>query len=125
MDAEWTRWDYRLVKALELYDDMKAGTGIPIYWDRSDRVRFETKAFTSKSKAALDRAEESAQKGNAKNFGKVFYVVPETIDGGPLPTLQDWLEEEAEKRSRTTGNFRVAAAQRVPFSNEGWTPPEA
>jgi len=122
-EREWTRWDFRLIKALELYDDMKTGTGMPMYWDRSDRVRFELETYTSKSKAVLDRAEEKAAEGKSKNYGKVFYTVPKTMDGGPLPTLEEFLAEQAEKRSRMAGNFRTpTGGPREAFSNADWKP---
>ena len=119
-EHKWNKWDFRLVKALEIYDNMTNGTGIPIYWDRADRVRFEVGSYVSKSKAALDRAEENAKKGKAKNYGKIFYAVPETVDGGPLPTLDEYLEEQATKRAERAGNIRVR--NNVPFSNADWTP---
>lgn len=121
-EREWTRWDFRLVKALEIYEDMKTGTGMPMYWDRSDRVRFETESFVSKSKAVLDRAEERASQSKTKNYGKVFYAVPKTMDGGPLPTLEEFLVEQAEKRARMAGNFRAPTAPGAAFSNADWKP---
>ena len=121
-DAKWTKWDFKLVTGLELYDNLATGSGFPVYIDQSDRVRFELNSYVSKSKAVLDRAEENASKGTAKNHGKVFYVTPETIDGGPLPTLEEYLEEKARKDAQKAGNFR--ASDRTPFTNAGWTPPE-
>lgn len=119
-DAKWTTWDYKLVKALEIYDNMMAGGAHPMYIDRSDRVRFEVKSYVSKSKAVLDRAEEKASSSKSKNYGKILYTVPETIDGGPLPTLEEFLEEQADKRSREAGNFRVS--DKAQFGNAGWKP---
>lgn len=118
--AEWTAWDYKLIKALELYDDLKQGTGVPLYWDQSDRVRFELGTFTSKSRAVLDRAEERARDSKSKNYGKTFYVIPETVDGGPLPTLEEYLKEQQDKRAAQAGNFRVK--DNTPFSNANWKP---
>lgn len=117
---EYTVWDMRLVKGLELYEDMRSGTGVPIYWDRSDRVVFEAESYTSKSQAALDRAEEKAQNSKSKNYGKRFYAVPKTTDGGPLPTLEEFLEEQEKKRQMSLGNFRLGGE----FSNSGWKPSE-
>lgn len=119
-EAKWTQWDYKLVKALEIYDNMMAGGSFPFYIDRSDRVRFEVKSLVSKSKAVLDRAEERASNSKSKNYGKILYAVPETIDGGPLPTLEEFLAEQEEKRSREAGNFRVS--EKSPFSNADWKP---
>lgn len=123
-EHEWTRWDYRLIKAFELFEDMRQGTGMPIYWDRSDRVAFDAESYTSKSKAALDRAEERASKGKSKNYGKIFYAVPRTVDGGPLPTLDEFLAEQEEKRARTAGNIRVPTEDSA-FSNANWKPKNA
>lgn len=95
---------------------------MPIYWDRSDRVRFTAKSFISKSKAVLDQAEEKARDGKAKNYGKVFYPEPVTIDGGPLPTLEEYLEQEKRKRDMAAG--KVKLVDNDPFSNSGWTAPE-
>jgi hypothetical protein len=120
---EWGKWDFRLAKALELRDDMNQG-GVPVYWDRSERVAFDVGSYTSKSRAVLDRAEEKAQKGNKKNYGKVFYPIPRTIDDGPLPTLEEYLEEQRMKKSMETGSFRVPG-ENSEFSNANWTPEES
>lgn len=116
--TEWGAWDIRLAKAYALREEMLSG-GVPVYWDRSERVFFDVESYVSKSRAALDRAEERAQKGKKKNYGKVFYPVPRTIDDGPLPTLEEWLEEQRKIKERTTTNFRVKDG---PFSNAGWKP---
>lgn len=115
---EWSFWDYRLVKALVLYDNLQQGTGVPLYIDRSDRVRFEVGSYTSRSQAALDKAEEKAKKKKDKAYGKVFYPIPITVDGGPLPTLEDFLDEQDERKQMMAGNIRIAGE----FSNQGWEP---
>lgn len=111
--------DFRLVKALEIYDGWMTGAGVPIYWDRSDRVVFEAGVVTSKAQAAIDRAEEKAAAGKAKNYGKMFYAIPSTRDGGPLPTLDEFLEEQARKRAMTAGKIRIGSDE---FSNTNWEP---
>lgn len=116
---DWTGWDFRLVKAYELYEDMVANGGVPIYWDRSERVYFEVGTATSKSRAAIERREEQDQKSKTRQYGKSYYPIAKTHDGGPLPTLEEWLEEVGEQAER---NKRVKRAP-TPFSNEGWTPP--
>lgn len=120
---EWTRWDTILIKAYEIYTDMTNGTGIPVYWDRSDRVQFELGTYVSKSRAVLDRAEEKARESKSKNHGKVFYAIPHTVDGGPLPTLEEFLAEQSEKKKISAGNFRVK--DNTPFSNADWKPKDA
>lgn len=91
--TEWGKWDMRLAKAFELHEDLLVG-GVPLYLDRSERVEFDLKSYTSKSRAVLDRAEDKARSGKKKNYGKVFYVVPRTTDGGPLPTLDEFLAQK-------------------------------
>lgn len=116
--TEYNMWDMRLVKAVELYENIRSGSGVPIYWDRSDRVVFEAESYVSKSQAALDRAEEKAANSKTKNYGKVFYPVPRTTDGGPLPTLDEWLVEQEQKRQMMAGNFDLGGQ----FSNADWKP---
>lgn len=101
---------------------MMLDTGVPIYWDRSDRVRFEVKSYVSKSRAVLDRARDKAAEGTAKNYGKVFYAEPHVVGEGMLPTLQEFLAEQEAKRKNQVGNLRVK--DNTPFSNADWTPPE-
>lgn len=115
---DWTRWDFRLVKAYQIRKDMMNGSGVPIYWDRSDRVQFDVGVSFSKSRAALDRAEEREReaKNAPKSYGKAFYPIPITTDGGPLPTLEEWLEEQEKKRAE-----QEQVKRPVPkFSNANW-----
>lgn len=100
--TEWNKWDIRLSKALVIQKGMLQG-GVPIYWDRSSRVRFDVKSYISKSKAAVDRAEEAESKKKTKVHGKVFYPVPVVIDGGALPTLEEFQEEQRQLRMRERG----------------------
>lgn len=119
---EYTKWDFRLAKAYEIYEDMLQGN-VPMYIDRSSRVSFITKSFVSKSKAALDRAEERASKATAKQYGRVFYAVPVTNDGGPLPTLQEYLKEQAEMEAGDNvpqGYRSKFATGRAELDNSQW-----
>jgi hypothetical protein len=58
---DWTLWDYRLIKAYYILQDWYRD-GIPIWWDESERVAFNAKARISKSRAAIERAQEAANK---------------------------------------------------------------
>lgn len=113
---DWTRWDYRLVKGFTIYEDMTNNSGVPIYWDRSERVDFEVGVAYSKSRAVLDRAEEKESQSKTKSYGKSFYPIPRTKDGGPLPTLEEWLEEQAKRKEMESRIQRKP----TPFSNAGW-----
>jgi hypothetical protein len=87
--------DLRLAKAYELRQTYGE---IPPWIDRSDRVAFDVSVFTSNSAAALERRQERDSKGNSKNFGRRYSLVPRTKDGGPMPTMQEWLEEQQRKQ---------------------------
>ena len=102
---EYTAMDFKLMKAFHIREDMMVGN-VPIYWDQSDRVAFDVKTGISKSKAATERWERQQEKKNSgpnptkPTPGLFAYPVPKTIDGGPLPTLQEWIEEKAAKAGR-------------------------
>ena len=119
--TEWDSWDIKLALAYQISEELSQG-GVPVYWDRSDRVRFTAESYISKSKAAVDRAEEKASKGNTKNYGKIFYPKPQTVDGGPLPTLEEWLEESRLKHEMGAGKIRSGPID--PFDNSNWKPEE-
>lgn len=96
---EYTVIDLKLVSGYHIADGMMRGN-VPIYWDESDRVAFDVKVGVSKSRAAIERKQEQVQKSKDKAFGKYYYTVPRSIDGDPLPTLEEWAEEKRAK----TGN---------------------
>jgi hypothetical protein len=96
-----TVWDLKLIAAYHIHADMMVGN-IPIYWDQSDRVAFDVRTGVSKSRAAIERREEAATgKGKKVPPGTFYYAVPRTIDGDPLPTMEEWLIEKAEKEGRS------------------------
>lgn len=87
-------WDYRLLKAQYIIDEWYRD-GIPVWWDESERVAFEAKGRTSRSRAAIERAQENATKGNKKAVpGRYFIAEPVVIDGGELPTRDEWIAEQ-------------------------------
>jgi hypothetical protein len=89
-------WDYRLIKAHYLLEDWYRD-GIPIWWDESDRVTFDAKGRVSKSRAAIERAQEADGKKKSKSYGKYYTADPRVIDGGELPTRDEWLREQEKK----------------------------
>lgn len=89
-------WDYRLLKAHYIKEDWYRD-GIPIWWDESDRVTFNVKARVSKSRAAIERAQEQASKSKKQAHGRYFIAEPKVMDGGDFPTRNEWLEEQAIK----------------------------
>lgn len=94
--TEWTMWDYRLIKAHYILQDWYRD-GVPLWWDESDRVTFDAKARFSKSRAAIERAQEADGKKKSKAYGKYYIVEPRVMDGGDMPTRQEWLEEQERK----------------------------
>jgi hypothetical protein len=99
--TEYDAWDFKLVKAYHFLQDYTSGS-FPIWWDESDRVTFDVKSKVSKSRAAIARAEQ--KQNNAPNSkptpGKYFYAIPRPIDGGPMPTFDEWVKEQEEKAGR-------------------------
>jgi hypothetical protein len=76
---------------------------VPIWWDESDRVTFDAKARFSKSRAAIERAQEADGKKKAKAYGKYYVAEPRVMDGGDMPTRDEWIEQEHIKR----GNHKI------------------
>lgn len=90
-------WDYRMVKAHFMLEDWYRD-GIPIWWDESDRVTFDAKPRISKSRAAVERAQESASGKNKKPVhGRYFVAEPRLIEGDEMPTRAEWIEEQERK----------------------------
>ena len=83
--------------------------GIPLWWDESDRVTFDAKARTSKSKAAIERAQEADSKKKSKSYGKYWIAEPRVMDDGEMPSREEWLDEQESKKG---------AVKSVPRSRE-------
>lgn len=81
--------------------------GIPIWVDESDRIAFDAVARVSKSRAAVDRAQEAQQKKKKSTPGLYFIPEPRVMDGGEMPTRQEWVDEQARKRG-----FKIADTDR-------------
>lgn len=75
--------------------------GIPVWWDESERVTFNATARISKSRAAIERAQEAANKKKNTAHGRYFIAEPVVTDGGPMPTREEWLEEQAKKKGNS------------------------
>lgn len=59
---------------------------------------FEAEARVSKSRAAIERAQEKASKGKNTVHGRYFIANPVVQGGGDFPTRDEWVEEQARKR---------------------------
>lgn len=94
---KWDMWDYRLFKAHYILQDWYRD-GVPIWWDESERVTFDAKARVSKSRAAIERAQDaSSGKSKKPTPGRYFVAEPRVMDGGEFPTREEWLEEQKAK----------------------------
>ena len=92
-------WDYRLIKAHYILEDWYRD-GVPLWWDESDRVTFDAKARVSKSRAAIERAQEADGKKKSKSYGRYFVAEPRLMDGDEMPTRAEWLEEQEAKSGK-------------------------
>jgi hypothetical protein len=107
---KWNMWDYRLFKAYYILQDWYRD-GIPIWWDESERVTFDAKARLSKSRAAIERAQEAASgKGKKSVPGRYFVAEPRVMDGGEMPTREEWIEEQ---------KFKAGAKPVSKFASDG------
>ena len=95
--SKWTVWDYKLFKAHYILQDWYRD-GVPVWWDESDRVVFEAEARISKSRAAIERAQEKASKGKTTVHGRYFIANPVVQGGGDFPTRDEWVKEQERKR---------------------------
>lgn len=80
---------------------------MPLWWDESDRVTFDAKARFSKSRAAVERAQEADSKKKSKSYGKYYITEPRVMDGGEMPTRQEWLKEQEKKKGSTRVDTRA------------------
>lgn len=103
---EWTMWDYRLLKAQYILNDWYRD-GIPLWWDESENVAFEAEARISRSRAAIERAQEKANKSKSTVHGRYFVAKPRAIGGTELPTRDQWIEEQERKKGikKTSSGF--------------------
>lgn len=62
------------------------------------------KSRVSKSRAAVERAQEQASKNKKPVFGRYFVAEPKVMDGGDFPTRTEWLEEQEVK----SGNIKAS-----------------
>lgn len=94
---EYDHWDLILLKTHYFIRDFTVD-GVPVWWDSSDRVGFEVKRRISRSKAALDKAQDQDNGKNKKRvFGRYYVPEPRVIDGGEFPTFAEWAEEQRQK----------------------------
>ena len=114
LHEKWNEWDYKLFKAHYILEDWYRD-GIPLWWDESERVTFDAKGRVSKARAAIERAQEADAKKKSKSHGRYFTAEPRVMDGGEMPTRDEWLEEQKAKK----GAVRPMQDRREPTILQG------
>jgi len=100
-------WDLKLIKAHTFLSRMMDGN-YPIYWTESKRVDWTVERKISRPDAAMDRAQqaeakkiENGGKGAKPEPGLRFLLKPRVLDGGPMPTLDEYLKSKKPAESST------------------------
>lgn len=89
-----------MLKAYYLTEDYSRD-GVPLWWDESDVVAFEVEKRISKSRAAIQRAEDAENSKDKKSPpGRYYIPVPKKIGGGPLPTFNDFIAQQEHKKGK-------------------------
>lgn len=96
---EWSDWDYVLVSAFELLNDLTDGDGNLAFEVENERMDVMAVKRTNKFHAARDRATKgSPKKGYTPTPGE--YFVPKLrLVGGKWPTIQEYWEKLAEENA--------------------------
>lgn len=85
--------------------------GIPVWWDESERVTFDAVARVSKSRAAIERAQDAASgKGKKPVPGRYFIAEPRLIEGENMPTRDEWIAEQSAKRGEKPVSTKFGSA---------------
>lgn len=63
-------------------------------------MAFDAEARISRSRAAIDKAQEKANSAKNPGHGRYFIAKPRAIGGGELPNRAEWLEEQARKSGK-------------------------
>jgi len=61
-------------------------------------VTFDAKARISRSRAAIERAQEADSKKKSKSHGRYFVAELRLMEGDEMPTRDEWLEEQERKK---------------------------
>lgn len=100
---EWSSFDFRLVEAYQiLQDETCPSCGNPIWICRStnDNVRFKiekTTCFAEREYKMWEERKRKRKKDWEPDPGDQWYPLAVTIDGGLLPSREDYYKELAAK----------------------------
>lgn len=97
---DWIDWDYALASAWQLHEDMiDVNRGLPIHHIQSKRVKVVAELYTDKIDEAIDKAQAAKGENWKPKPGQHWIPRLKTVDGGELPTLEEFFEEQEEKTS--------------------------
>lgn len=89
-----------LIKAYWFSEDF-IRDGVPIWWDESDEVFFEVEKRISRSRAAVERTQDSENgKDKKAPAGRYYIPTPKTRGGAEFPSFEDWVAEQERKKGR-------------------------
>ena len=97
---EMTDWDFALIAAFQLINDLTDKHGLLRHETESDRVMVSAKKEIDRFQAAVDRMTKSTGKrGYTPSAGEYFVPVLE-LRGDEWPTVEEFFAKEAEKAEK-------------------------
>lgn len=97
---EWTEWDFTIVSAFQLVNDLTNKHGLLVHEVDNERMDVEAVKDTDKFQAAIDRATKGTpKKGYTPSFGETWKPRLK-LRGGEWPTLEEYFKKQAEEAER-------------------------
>lgn len=97
---EFTDWDYTLLSAFQLVNDLTNKHGLLVHEVDNERMDVEAIKTTDKFQAAIDRSTRgSKDKGYTPDPGETWRPRLK-LRGGEWPTLEEFFEKQAEEAER-------------------------
>lgn len=102
MKREYCKWDYKLIKALYLFESQEVD-GHPAWVQEADNIAFIPKKQVLRSAAVVELAQARHQKAHTEKnpeYGARFYAEAK-LTGGDWPRREDWLKARSGKPDNT------------------------
>ena len=97
---EWTEWDFTIVSAFQLVNDLTNKHGLLVHEVDNERMDVEAVKDFDKFQAAIDRATKGTKsKGYTPSPGEVWKPRLR-LRGGEWPTLEEYFQKQAEEAER-------------------------
>lgn len=94
---EWTRWDYALVSAYQLVQDLTTKSGLLAHEVENPRMDVLAIKKHDKFQAAVDRRTKGTKKKGYEPDPGEYFVPKLHLRGGEWPTLEEYWEQMAEE----------------------------